>query len=43
MGEIIEDINIEKKIINKNEVDLISNARKYIYEPNFILKELSNE
>ena len=39
---MIEDINFAKKIINKNEVDLISNARKYIYEPNFILKELSN-
>ena len=42
VGGMIEDINFAKKIINKNEVDLISNARKYIYEPNFILKELSN-
>ncbi len=35
------DINFAKKIINNNYVDLICNARKFIYEPNFILKELS--
>ena len=38
---MLDDINFAKKIINNNDVDLISNARKYIYEPNFILKELS--
>jgi 2,4-dienoyl-CoA reductase-like NADH-dependent reductase (Old Yellow Enzyme family) len=41
VGGSINDINFMKKIINRNDVDLISNARKYIYEPNFILKELS--
>jgi 2,4-dienoyl-CoA reductase-like NADH-dependent reductase (Old Yellow Enzyme family) len=38
---MLNDINFAKKIINNNDVDLISNARKYIYEPNFILKELA--
>ena len=38
---MIDDINFAKKIINNNDVDLISNARKYIYETNFILKKLS--
>jgi len=41
VGGMLDDINFAKKIINNNDVDLISNARKYIYEPNFILKELS--
>ena len=41
VGGGIEDINFAKKIINNNEVDMITNARKYIFEPNFILKELS--
>jgi 2,4-dienoyl-CoA reductase-like NADH-dependent reductase (Old Yellow Enzyme family) len=35
------NINLAEKIINSKDVDLISNERKYIYEPNFILKELS--
>ena len=43
VGGMLDDINFAKKIINKNYVDLISNARKYIYEPNFILKELSKQ
>ena len=41
VGGMLDNINFAKKIINNNDVDLISNARKYIYEPNFILKELS--
>jgi len=41
VGGMLNDINFAKKIINNNDVDLISNARKYIYEPNFILKELA--
>ena len=43
VGGMLDDINFAKKIINNNDVDLISNARKYIYEPNFILKELSKQ
>jgi len=41
VGGMIENIDFAKKIINCNDVDMISNARKYIHEPNFILKELS--